>query len=1032
MEYNIYSQSGQVKAVISPTDNSTHENSIMGDNVLNMSFTLFEFVRLTVNDYVMFEGEKYKLLEPYRPTKKSTIEYEYNCKFYGTVGDCKKGIVLKLVDGENKPDFALVDSAAVHLQLVVDNINRIKGTLDWTVGEVVDNGNHEIVYDSTFCFDALNKIAETFETEWWVEGTTINMSHCEFGTQIELGYNQGLIDLARDDNDKARFFTRLLPIGSKRNIDPKVYGHNRLQLPGGVQFVEQNIEYGIVEQAEEQAFAHIYPKRIGYVGTVRVVPTKIDGKDRIIYYFTDTGLNFDPNDYNIEGLVKNVVFQSGELNGRDFEVNFHSNTKEFEIILQYPYEDQQLPGGGMIPKTGDKYILYNLRMPTEYYPLAEQEFTAAAGDFLAKYSIDTSVYKAANDYIYFDENNINLKVGRRIKLLSDEYFDSGYSNSRVIRIVRKIWNPSIMDIEFSNAVSKGRMESLEHDVDGINVAFKEQLNKQAMQVLKSWDSSDPSEYNVLSAIRAITTIQKTAIRKDVADSTKYLVKFLAGLQFDGNLSNINCLPSMVGYGNALITDPDTGEAHIWTDHIHSRQSFETLEMRYRKMIVSGEELVVNNGGVVESVMAASETILTTAGGKQGGAAAALQDIEPIVTQGGDYIIWPLAAGQQRLIFTVKGEAGIDYQQFVPHDILRYTWRDATTGLKGASGYLTVYAVVNEFTYIADVIEGSPEWLQTGMTLALWGNLSDPARQGFIVLSARDKTVAIYDGVKSTAITAANLKVLLGNLSGIVDPAFGSRPLSGYGLYSQHCYLRGNFVLRSTGRSVEDELGAVRNEFNASFEVANDKIESKVSNDTYNSYIKQTAKEIALKADQVTIEGLLDVNGLIRADKIDTDKLIAKQIYTTILSNQSLYVGGDIAGPFGSRVNIAGIAGNPIYNSGETERNNLQADFFLGFQSVGGGILTISKSGLWGEFIKVDRTGYFAYLSNVKRTIISTSQIRIQSKKNDAFFEAKVDPSFDNMDLKLWAKGLPLKSQTGSGISWSALYVNKNTGQIYSE
>lgn len=83
-------------------------------------------------------------------------------------------------------------------------------------------------------------------------------------------------------------------------------------------------------------------------------------------------MNFDPNTYEIEGLVKQVSFQGGELNGRDFEVNFNSETKEFEIITQFPYENQQLPGGLLIPKPGDEYILWNIRMPKEYYPLAEK------------------------------------------------------------------------------------------------------------------------------------------------------------------------------------------------------------------------------------------------------------------------------------------------------------------------------------------------------------------------------------------------------------------------------------------------------------------------------------------------------------------------------------------------------------------------------------------------------------------------------------------------------------------------------------
>lgn len=124
-----------------------------------------------------------------------------------------------------------------------------------------------------------------------------------------------------------------------------MYGSSRLHLPGGVQYVEQNTDLGIVEYSEEAAFSGIYPRRVGHVGMVRHETRTIEGEEREIYFFTDPEMDFDPADYEIGGLVKMVKFQSGELNGQDFEVNWNSDTKEFEIINQYPYENQQLPGG---------------------------------------------------------------------------------------------------------------------------------------------------------------------------------------------------------------------------------------------------------------------------------------------------------------------------------------------------------------------------------------------------------------------------------------------------------------------------------------------------------------------------------------------------------------------------------------------------------------------------------------------------------------------------------------------------------------
>lgn len=66
---------------------------------------------------------------------------------------------------------------------------------------------------------------------------------------------------------------------------------------------------------------------------------------------------------------KRIIFQDGDLAGRDFEVNRNAETQEFEIITQRPYGNEvQIPGGLPVPNPEDACILYNIRMPQEYYP----------------------------------------------------------------------------------------------------------------------------------------------------------------------------------------------------------------------------------------------------------------------------------------------------------------------------------------------------------------------------------------------------------------------------------------------------------------------------------------------------------------------------------------------------------------------------------------------------------------------------------------------------------------------------------------
>ena len=56
MLLTVYDSNRQAKAVLSPDDSSTQVKAIQSDNVLTLSFTLYEYVALEVNDYVDFEG----------------------------------------------------------------------------------------------------------------------------------------------------------------------------------------------------------------------------------------------------------------------------------------------------------------------------------------------------------------------------------------------------------------------------------------------------------------------------------------------------------------------------------------------------------------------------------------------------------------------------------------------------------------------------------------------------------------------------------------------------------------------------------------------------------------------------------------------------------------------------------------------------------------------------------------------------------------------------------------------------------------
>ena len=625
MLLRLFDYSGNVKAQIAPDDSSTQVKEIQGDNLLNLSFTLYNCIQIDVNDYVDFFGERYWAVEQYAPAEKSSVEWSYNFRLYGIESLIKRFLVLNNVDGGNEAVFSLTARPIDHVRLIVKNINEgLDGLNNFKVGIVEGSDNVTIDYTGKYCDDGLKALAEAVGTEWWIEGTTVNLCRCEHGEVMVLGYRHGLTSLDRDKADNAKVYTRLFPIGSSRNIDATKYGHSRLMLPGGAKYVDVNVEkYGIIHHYEQQAFSHIYPRRTGIVSSVRSkqVMDK-EGKPFTIYYFKDQDLNFDPNKYEIGGLVKRVSFQEGsELAGLGtsenhyFEVNYDSKAQEFEIITIWPYDDEtQLPGGTLVPKVGDKYILWNIRMPDEYYGLAEQELRDAVDAYNKKHALDVSRYKAPTDHVWIEETGTELFVGERIRLESREYFPGqGYRLSRITKISRQVNLPGRMDLEISDALSTGAMEKMGDAIqDARNYAGTLVGAINVPDVIRSGDTTKPTDSNIYSARRS----HKEFLSKKAADTAQKLITFLEGISFkngagidgEGNallkaIQTLGFERTINGFGVWL---DDKGRAHGQIDYLEviGKAIFRSLQIDEYKHI-GGNIVLSGANAIIEKVVPVS-------------------------------------------------------------------------------------------------------------------------------------------------------------------------------------------------------------------------------------------------------------------------------------------------------------------------------------------------------------------------------------------------------------------------------------------
>lgn len=824
MELKIYDKRNRLRTTLVPDSSSTHHEEVGGDDYLSVSLDSQECVTLELNDWTVWEGRKFWCVETYTPKQTGRRKWTYSVKLYGAASLIKQALMLNT---EDSPVFSYTATAREHVALVVKNLNRwMGGITDWKVGKVEATGNIVVDYsEGLYGNDALKKIADEAGTEWWIEGMTVNVCRCERGDEVTLGYGNGLLSIERDSADNVKFFTRLFPIGSSRNIDAEKYGSSRLLLPSRATYVERNTELGIVEHFEQTAFQEIYPRRTGKVSSVRKETKKgDDGKPFDIYYFTDGEMNFDPNEYEIGGLVKRVTFQTGQLAGLGndedgehyFEVNYNSERREFELITIWPYDDDtQVPGGVLEPKAEDTYILWNVRMPDEYYPIAEEEYATAVEKYMDEHCLDRSVYKCSTDYVALKKRGVVPCMGQRVRLESDRFFASGYRESRITVVDQKLERPTEADIEISDVLSQTTQSRMADEIENVRSEVKANT-VELPDVIRSWDTTLPTDNNLFSARRS----EQEFLSRKRNDRTKGRITFEQGVVFgeeengfvDGK-GNAELLTAVVkellssgDYSGGDLTDSgwklgmdEDRLSHLIVDKLTVRQVMNVFELLINRVRSVGGQICVS-----------------AANGK----------IKAVEEQGDYYLI---SFEQENM--------------FVRHDLVRC---QTFTGTDLRSYWVEVADVTTDGIVVAkEEFEGVEP--KAGDECVLMGNTAVENRQNLVLISATEDgepRVDVMDGVSGKSFGNA-LRARLGNLDGIKDDTFpwNNQP-RGNGLYADNVYLRGTFLL-STGEDVKTKLEITEGKVQSAIDsVRNDFLSEKgyLNNPTFASGLEKWNSE----------------------------------------------------------------------------------------------------------------------------------------------------------------------------------------------
>lgn len=520
----IFNNLGYKVLEVEVDDNSYRNRAIMGEHSLTLYYQLPEHVEIPVGSYCEFQGETFTLERPENFKMKHKRLFEYTVVFEAPEAKAKIWKFRNPVDGRLK--FPLTAKPKEHLQMFVDNMNRRdKG---WTVGDCVDGVETLIAYDHDYCIDALSRMATTFKTEYEFVGKRVSLRKVEYNksTPLPLSYGRGngfKPGVGRSNTGDTPPTEILYVQGGTDNIDPSKYGSTELLLPKNqtlaydgehfeneAGFVKANARNYVVDEAglsirrydkqlsslaeDSLDCSEIYPKRVGEVSKVIAVDEKNN-----FYDFTDTGIppSLNYEDCLIAGETMTVVFQSGMLAGREFEVKYYHDAvkdkaaRRFEIIPA-DIDGQTMPNATFAPKAGDKYAVFKCMLPDAYICDNETKtgaswdmFRAAVKELFDNEDLKFS-FTGELDGIWSKKDWIN--IGGRIKLgsyilFSDDQFQKDGVLVRITGIKDYINKPYSPVIELSNTTVSGSVSSTLKDLTSEEVIV-EDLHRDAIQFTK--------------------------------------------------------------------------------------------------------------------------------------------------------------------------------------------------------------------------------------------------------------------------------------------------------------------------------------------------------------------------------------------------------------------------------------------------------------------------------------------------------------------------------------------------------------------
>lgn len=217
----------QIIASVLISEGSTRNFHLMEHDYVKLDFTLKNALHFRIGDYIedTIFG-KFVLTDEQMPTyNQTTGGYDYSLRFDAYYYLWKNKVFMLTANNEQntrvrkETDWCLTDKLSVHLDEIIHNLN-ILGYSGYSYSITAEKADEVrlMEYKGLDIITALKRIAEAWETEWWVSGNVIHLGKCEGANEpylMELGVNVESMDIRNNVNEYAN---KIYAYGSTRNL----------------------------------------------------------------------------------------------------------------------------------------------------------------------------------------------------------------------------------------------------------------------------------------------------------------------------------------------------------------------------------------------------------------------------------------------------------------------------------------------------------------------------------------------------------------------------------------------------------------------------------------------------------------------------------------------------------------------------------------------------------------------------------------------------------------------------------------------